>query len=286
MENKYIIGICGFGMVGRALQHGFAQTCDFRIYDINKTISENTFEETIRDSDFIFLCVPSPMDINTGKCDISILEETIEKSRKYMTPKKILIIKSTIPPGTTDMLKKKYPHLRIVFNPEFLTARTSKLDFINSSRIILGGDPDDLCKVDDLYRMRFKHTPIYWTDTTTAEMVKYAANCFFSVKVSLMNEYYQICQKLGIDYDEMIKMFLADGRIGNSHTDVPGHDDDFGFGGLCFAKDLNALIYKAEELGIDPKVMKAAWKKNLEVRKNRDWEHIEGAVSNRVENPP
>ena len=278
---KKTIGIIGFGMVGRAIQHGFAQTTNFRIYDTNPTVSENTFEETIRDSDFIFICVPTPSDYETGKCDTSIVEETIEKSREYMTPKKILIIKSTIPPGTTRSIQNKIPHLRIVFNPEFLTARTSRLDFINTSRIILGGDNEDLCEVNKLYRLRFKHTPIFWTDSTTAEMVKYACNCFFATKLSLLNEYYQICEKLGINYDNMIKMFLADGRIGNSHTDMPGHDGDFGFGGLCFPKDIQALIYKAKELGVNPMVLESAWKKNLEVRKNKDWEKIDGAINRR-----
>ena len=282
-ENKKpVIGIIGFGMVGRAVQHGFAQLCDFRIYDIDPTSSENTFEETIRESDFIFICVPTPANYETGECDTSILEETIEKSRKYMTPKKIIIIKSTIPPGTTKNIQEKVPHLRIVFNPEFLTARTSKLDFINTSRIVIGGNPDDLCEVEGLYRLKFKHTQIYWTDTTTAEMVKYAANCFFSTKVSLFNEYFEICRKLNVDFDEMMKMLIADGRIGNSHTDVPGHDGEFGFGGLCFPKDIQALIYTAKKLGVDPKVLEAAWKKNLEVRKKRDWEKIVGAVSNKA----
>ena len=78
--------------------------------------------------------------------------------------------------------------------------------------------------------------------------------------------------------------FILDGRIGNSHIDVPGHDGDYGFGGKCFPKDINAIIHKAEELGIDPTVMKAAWKKNLEVRKKLDWYDIEGAVSKEKEN--
>jgi UDPglucose 6-dehydrogenase len=273
------IGIIGFGMVGRAIQHGFAQICDFRIYDIDPIISENTFEETIRESDYIFICVPTPMKKDTGEGDISIVRYTIEKARAYLTPKKILVIKSTIPIGTTKKIQKELPHLRIVFNPEFLTARTSRLDFINTSRIILGGNKNDIDEIESLYRLRFKHTPIYKTDPTTAEMVKYAANCFFSVKVSLFNEYYQICDKLGIDFDEMIKMLAADGRIGNSHLNVPGHDGDFGFGGLCFPKDINALIFKAKELGIDPKLLEAAWKKNLEVRKKKDWHHIKGAIS-------
>jgi len=239
--NKPTIGIIGFGMVGRAIQYGFAQTADFRIYDIDPTISENTFKETIEESDFIFICVPTPADYKTGECDTSILEETIEKSREYMTPKKIIIIKSTIPPGTTKNIKERIPHLRIVFNPEFLTARTSRLDFINTSRIVLGGEAEDLCEIEGLYRLKFKNTPIYWTDSTTAEMVKYAANCFFASKVSLFNEYFGICRKLDIDFDEMMKMLMADGRIGNSHIDVPGHDGEFGFGGLCLVKGTNIL---------------------------------------------
>jgi UDPglucose 6-dehydrogenase len=97
-------------------------------------------------------------------------------------------------------------------------------------------------------------------------MVKYACNCFFSVKVALNNEFYDICNALGINYDRVKRMMLGDGRIGNSHMDVPGHDKKRGFGGSCFPKDLNGLICKSEELGINPIMMKAAWEKNLEVR--------------------
>ena len=274
------IGIIGFGMVGRAVQHGFAQITDFRIYDIDKRISENTLEEVYKESDYIFICVPTPMKRGTGEADISIVEYYVYKGLQLIDyPNTILIMKSTVPPGTTRMLQEKYKGVRLIFNPEFLTARTSRLDFINTSRIILGGSYEDTESVEELYRMRFPHTPIYKTDSTTAEMVKYAANCFFAVKVSLMNEYYQICEKLGVDYKEMKEMMMADGRIGNSHLDVPGHDGDFGFGNLCFPKDINALIFKAKEMGVDPKILEAAWKKNLEVRKNRDWEKIKGAVS-------
>ena len=110
-------------------------------------------------------------------------------------------------------------------------------------------------------------------------MVKYFANCFFSVKVSFVNEMYQICEKLGLSYNDIMGMVMADGRIGNSHWSVPGHDGSLGFGGKCFPKDLTALIHKAQELGVDPKVMRAAWRKNLEVRGDKDWLQIPGASS-------
>jgi len=275
-----IIGIIGFGMVGRAIHHGFAQICDFKIYDKDKKLSENTLKETLVNSDFIFICVPTPMKKENGEIDLKSLDSTLSYANKYIPREdKILIIKSTIVPGTTDSYIKKYPNLNIIFNPEFLTARTSKLDFINSSRVILGGDPKLTSRVADLYGKRFTHTPIYLTDARTAELVKYTANCFFATKVSFFNEIFDICRKLDIRYEDVRDMTLADGRIGNSHTDVPGHDGLRGFGGLCFPKDLNSMIYKAEELGVDPKVMKAVWEKNIEVREKKDWEKIEGAVS-------
>ena len=94
-----------------------------------------------------------------------------------------------------------------------------------------------------------------------------------------MNEMKQISDSLECNWEEAVEGFITDGRIGNSHIDVPGHDGDKGFGGKCFPKDLNAMIFKSEELGVDPKVMKAAWLKNMEVRNNLDWFDIPGAIT-------
>ena len=279
--DKIVIGVCGFGMVGRAIHHGFAQVADFRIYDIDNRVSENTFEEVIRDSNYVFICIPTPMKLSTGECDISILDTTMEKCNQYLgsNPEVVIIIKSTIPPGTTSRYIDMYPNMRIVFNPEFLTARTANLDYINSSRIIVAGKKEDVDSVEKLYRMRFPATPIFKTDTKTAELAKYTANTFFATKLSFFNEIYQICEKLDIDYNKLMEMVIADGRIGNSHYSIPGQDGDYGFGGLCFSKDLNALIYKEKELGIKSTVLNAVWEKNLEVRKVYDWLKIKGAVS-------
>lgn len=277
---KPTIGIIGFGVVGKAIQHGFSEVADFRIYDKNPLISENSLKDTVTDSDFIFICVPTPMDRETGKCDTSIVEEVIYSCIPYARfKKKIIIIKSTIPPGTTKKLIQELRELRIVFNPEFLTERLAKLDFINTSRIILGGKLMDVELVEELYRLRFPHTPIYKTTPTTAEMVKYTCNTFFCTKLSFFNEIYDICKETGVDYDEMIEMVLLDGRIGNSHYSIPGHDGNRGFGGLCFPKDINALIAKAKGLDIDPIVMEAVWEKNLRIRENKDWEKRKGAIS-------
>ena len=94
-----------------------------------------------------------------------------------------------------------------------------------------------------------------------------------------MNEMKQICDAIDGNWDEAMDGFISDGRIGNSHIDVPGHDGSLGFGGKCFPKDINAMISKSLELGINPTVMIAAWQKNLEVREDLDWLRIKGAVS-------
>jgi len=286
-----VIGIIGYGMVGRAVHHGFAQQADFRIYDVKDSICENTFKDTIKDSDFIFVAVPTPMKSSNEEFDSSIMDETIDKINKLAKgTDKIVIIKSTILPGTIDRYNQKYPETTIVFSPEFLTARSAKLDFINPSRIIFGlkHTKDEKMKevinrIYNLYSPRFPGQQIHFTDARTAEMVKYISNCFLSTKVVFFNEMKQICDKLGLKYDRVIKYVLMDGRIGNSHWEVPGHDGDYGIGGLCFPKDLNALKQLAKDLDVEPTILEAVWKKNLEVRKNRDWEEIEGAVSDENE---
>jgi UDP-glucose 6-dehydrogenase len=243
MIGKPEIGLVGFGFVGRALHHGFAQTAIFRIFDANPIVSENTFEETIRNSEFIFICVPTPLSLETGKCDTSIIDKVLNDSVPFASNSdKIIIIKSTVIPGTTDYFIKKYPTLNIICNPEFLTERSYKLDFINASRVILGGSIEFTERVGTLYALRFPMTPICLTDPISAETVKYLSNCMLATKVALCNEFYDICEKLGIDYNDTMNMILMDGRIGKSHIDVPGHDGDRGFGGKCLIAGTKVLV--------------------------------------------
>ena len=264
---KLKIGVIGLGYVGSAILHGFGLVADIRVYDINPILSQNALKEVCEESEFIFICVPTPMIEKTGEADISIVENTISKCNEYITNvDAIIIIKSTIPPGTTDMLQKKYSSLNIIHNPEFLTARNSKLDFINSSRIILGGKMELTKKVEELYRRRFIATPILHMNAVTAEIIKYTCNCFFTVKLSFLNEIYQICEKLGVNYNEMMKGVLLDQRIGNSHYEIPGHDKLKGWGGPCFSKDLPAFICLAKKLGVNPIMMQGTLDKNKEVR--------------------
>jgi len=280
--NNLKVGIIGNGFVGSAILHGFIlHVEDILIYDKNPKRSTHNLEEVVANCQIIFVCVPTPM-FESGECDLSIVENLIQEIAKCekRVNNQVIVVKSTIVPGTIESLSEKYKEMKFVFNPEFLTERKSRLDFINTSRIVLGSDSESAVRiVENLYRTRFPYTKIIKTDFGTAQLIKYMANCFFATKVSFMNEMHQICKAVDGDWDKALEGFITDGRIGNSHVDVPGHDGDFGFGGKCFPKDLNAMIKKAEQLGVSPVVMKGAWEKNKEVRKDLDWFDIPGAVS-------
>lgn len=276
------IGIIGNGFVGSAIIHGFVlHVEDILIHDSDEKKTTHTLKEISEFCDVIFICVPTPM-LRNGKCDLSIVEKVVDNlcSHKNRNKNTAVVIKSTVVPGTVELLTEKFPDVNFVFNPEFLTERRSRLDFINTSRVVLGSKSSPaMQKVEELYRLRFPYVKIIKTDLGTAQLIKYMANCFFATKVAFMNEMKQICDVIEGDWDKAVEGFITDGRIGNSHIDVPGHDGSLGFGGKCFPKDINAMIVKCEELGIDPKVMKAAWAKNLEVRDDLDWLRIEGATN-------
>tara|TARA_Y100001963_G_C6697456_1_gene407670 strand:- start:119 stop:949 length:831 start_codon:yes stop_codon:yes gene_type:complete len=275
-----MIGVIGNGFVGSAVASGFGLHTEVRVYDVDPLRSSHTLEETL-EADFIFVGVPTPMNVADGnKIDLSIVRGAFQDIATHCkNPESIVLLKSTAIPGTTAQLQEEFPQLKIVFNPEFLTERTARLDFINSSRIVLGGSPEDCAKCEELYRLRFPHTPIVSTDPMSAEFIKYMCNCFFATKLSYMNEAKQAADTLDLDWENVMRGFLLDGRIGNSHVDVPGHDGYPGFGGKCFPKDLNAFINYFQDIGVNPTMLKAAWEKNLEVRHEKDWEKIKGATS-------
>jgi UDPglucose 6-dehydrogenase len=161
-----------------------------------------------------------------------------------------------------------------------LTEANSFDDFKNQTRIIIGGPRPATGKVKQMFRRAFPQIPIIKTGSNTAEMVKYFTNCFLATKVIFANEMHAICQAKDIDYDKVTEYALYDSRIGSSHLSVPGPDGDFGFGGHCFPKDLNAMIYLARILNIDSLLLDTVDKKNNQLRSDRDWENMLGrAVS-------
>ena len=286
MKLEQKIGVVGNGFVGGAVKFGFSPNvgCDaeVRVYDKNPNKSTDTLEETVNESDFIFLSVPTPAN-EDGSINIKILEGALEDiSQIHNGRDNAVLIRSTVIPGTTWALQTKYPQLNILFNPEFLTERSANFDFINQSRFVVGNSGKQIgwAKSEEfveLIKNRFGDcVAVMETNYETAELIKYMSNCFFATKVSFMNEMYQIAEKIDANWDEAVSGFVADGRIGHSHMNVPGHDGKLGFGGSCFPKDIQAMIDFAEMFGINPSVLKGAWEKNLEVRPEQDWKELKG----------
>jgi len=275
------IGIVGNGFVGSSVAFGFSpQTgCDasIKIYDKDESKSTHSLSEVLNKSDYVFVSVPTPSN-SDGSISLNIIYDIFDEI-DFLNNRtdNVILLRSTVVPGTTRKLKKRHPKLNIVFNPEFLTERSAKFDFINQSRFILGGNKRNTDKVAVLFRKRFGESiPIIQTNYETAEMIKYMNNCFFATKVSFLNEMYQIADECGVDWDTAIEGFVRDGRIGHTHLSVPGPDGKFGFGGSCFPKDVRAMISFAKQLDVEPDVLNGVWETNLKVRPEKDWEELRG----------
>lgn len=277
-----MIGIIGQGFVGNAVYEKFKSFYEVLTYDLDKNKCNSTLENLVFKSEFIFLCLPTPMSKN-GSCNISIISkslDSIDLITDNLETKRTIIIKSTIPPSTTENLNKKYDSLNIIFNPEFLTERNAVKDFENQTRIILGGPRPVTTEVKTIFSKVFPKAHIIKTDSSYAEMIKYVTNTFLATKISFANEIYELCNKMNIDYDKVVEYATLDHRLGKSHWGVPGHDGDLGFGGHCFPKDLAALLYLSYQYNTVNGVLKATQETNNKVRSDRDWERMKGrAVS-------
>ena len=279
------IGIVGLGYVGTAIKSGFEKHYELETYDkYDESKSTCDLADLVEKCKVIFVCVPTPMN-KDGSCHTDIVEGVIKDIDKWcyaywgnydldkntIDNKPIVVIKSTVPPGTTDRLHRKYKSVDVIFNPEFLTEANFLEDFKNQTRIILGGTRKGTNILRQVYSKVFPHATIVKTGSKTAEMVKYFINSFLGTKVSFANEMKQICDKIDIDYDKVVEYATYDGRLGKSHWAVPGPDGDYGFGGHCLPKDISAIV---NEFGSD--LLKSVIDVNDKVRKNRDWEDMKG----------
>jgi UDPglucose 6-dehydrogenase len=246
------IGVVGVGMVGGAMQRYLEkkQGLELFLYDKGKGLGS---PEDINKAEIVFVCVPTPY-LKDGKgFDLSYVEETLS----WLNDGKVVVIKSTVLPGTTEMLQQKYPNFKLLMNPEFLTEETADQDMSYPDRQIVGYTEKSFTVAGDVMQL-LPLAPFERTlPATEAEMVKYFGNTWFSVKVSFANQTYDLCQKLGIDYDRMVEAAAADKRIGRTHLNV-FHKGARGYGGKCLPKDTKALIQLANSKGVDLKLHKAA----------------------------
>ncbi|NIA20395.1 MAG: hypothetical protein GWP05_00140 [Anaerolineaceae bacterium] len=254
MENSGI-GIVGYGVVGRSLSELFGR--DAVGYDVGGTAADR---KRIGRCEITFVCVPTPVG-KDGACDTSIVEEVIG-----WIESPLIVIRSTVAPGTTERLGKKTGK-RILFQPEYLgeTAQHPLSDVTRRTFIILGGPPADCSAVADIYN-RYYHSEVqyHFTDSRTAEVAKYMENSFYALKVIFCNEFYDLAKALGCDYNELRELWLADPRISRDHTFV--YPDNRGFSGKCLPKDVSAIIRSSALGGYRAELMSCVMKINEKYR--------------------
>ncbi|MFC1756730.1 hypothetical protein ACFLZC_01035 [Patescibacteria group bacterium] len=257
------------GYVGKAV-------CDllvsnYQLIKIDPSLSKTSQTKAKKSkSDLAIICVPTPQK-KDGACDISIVEEVVKECNSPL-----ILIKSTIPPGTTKKLKKKYKE-RICFSPEYIGEGNYFVpywkDYPHPTKMkyhsfqIFGGDRKDTNQLINIFQPVMGPDCRYFqTDSTSAELVKYTENLWLGTKVTFCNEVYRIAKVLGVDYNDLREMFIADGRVGRMHTMVT--EGNFGFGGKCLPKDINALAKVSKKAGYIPEFVKAVLENNDRFRKD------------------
>lgn len=251
MEKKIMkIGIVGLGHVGMAMHNLFKNAV---IYDKFKNIGS---KEEINDCDAAFVCVPTPMKDN-GACDTTAVDEVLNWCEC-----KVIILRSTVRVGYTREMAKKL-HKNIVFQPEYYGETTAHpfANLADRNWLSFGGSPEAIDFAIDVYKTVINsNVRIYQAPSDEVELAKYMENAFLATKVIFINEMYDICEKLGLNYNQVREIWSADPRIGTSHTFI--YKDNRGYGGSCLPKDLSELHTLEKENGLDDTLINAVIEKN------------------------
>jgi UDPglucose 6-dehydrogenase len=297
MNELYSIGLVGYGFVGKAVSMLMTNkkcisNIKTHVYDpAYKEHATPSLLERVLNSDFVFLCLPTPTNSETGELDTSLIEKYVDKHSKLCkNPNSVIVVKSTVAPGSCDAFQEKtlFP---VIHNPEFLTQRTHIKDFMSPLDIVIGST--DLC-----FEVNFKgeivkphkalaevYTEFYskiekngesnsipsiiFRTNTVAEMIKIIRNSFYATKISFMNEVYDLCNAFGENYEDLRSGLTSHGRHPwwcDMHTFVPGPDGKCGYGGACFPKDTKGLYSKAKELGVEMNILRASIEHNKQKR--------------------
>ncbi|KKU52156.1 MAG: UDP-glucose/GDP-mannose dehydrogenase dimerization [Parcubacteria group bacterium GW2011_GWA2_47_10b] len=275
-SQKMSVGIIGIGMVGRELaryfqeMRGYERGKDLYLYDIDP---KKSYSDDVMKGEVIFVCVPTPRS-HDGSCNTTAVESVVASFKEP----RIVVIKSTVPPGTTEELQKKHPQHKLLFNPEFLTESQAWHDMVRPDRQIVGFTALSKDAAGPVLSL-LPHAPFmspwgsgyqrHQLSATEAEIAKNYGNAFFSVKVIFANIIASSCEALGkkqgensiedpvVNYENVRMALAADYRIGASHLNVY-HDGYRGFGGYCLPKDLDSLITFLDSLGVDSSLLKSA----------------------------
>jgi UDPglucose 6-dehydrogenase len=203
-------------------------------------------------AEVVFLCVPTPMGVG-GLADLKAVESVVDECRTLFAEGCVIVNKSTVPVGTTVLTSELLgrPDISVVSNPEFLREGSAVHDFLNPDRIVVGCDDQDAAeRVAALYSRL--GAPTVLTDAASAEMVKYAANCFLAMKLSYVNAVAELCERLGANISDVTEGMGYDRRIGQSFLS-PGP----GWGGSCLPKDTHAMLQVADAADFEFRLLRA-----------------------------
>jgi len=258
------IGIIGLGFVGNAIRASYIDDPLVKLVEIDSNPEKQcngTYEDLI-DASAVFICVPSPQNEDLS-CNTLPLVSTLSKLKQF---KGVIISKVTAPPSTYEYLQTQYPNL--VHAPEFLTAANAISDYLDSKFAIIGGDVSAyLNEAHRIIKLGLPNLEIsHFCTIGEASLAKYTINCFLATKVIFMNEMAKLAETGGQNWGRIRHLISLDKRIGNSHTQVPGPDTFYGFGGACFPKDTSALLKYAETLNVSMNILDTAIKKNVILR--------------------
>jgi nucleotide sugar dehydrogenase len=266
-----IVGIIGLGFVGNAIyQSFFKKKIEMCVYDKYKNIGNL---ESCLNTSILFLALPTVYDSSLGSYNKQPIYETCAYLNEYKY-RGTIIIKSTIEPNSIEELSLKFPELNFVHNPEFLKANTAVEDFHNQTHIVLG--KSSTCSTNNynhlihFYKEYYPTAKISECSSLESEMMKIFVNSFYSVKIQFFTEMYLTCQKVGGDFKTVRNMMLANEQIHPSFTNVPGHDGQISYGGLCFPKDTNALNQYLIRNDIPNGLLDACIKERNKMRNDND----------------
>lgn len=255
------IGIIGFGYVGQGMARFF---CDhFSTIHLDPAVSNSATREEINACKLAVVCVPTPM-AEDGAVDTSIVEQVMEWCQ---TP--LILIKSTIPPGTTERLALAHNSL-VAFSPEYMgeggyyvpPGYPHPTDPKQTSFHILGGDREATEAIMPfIQRAGGPHAKYLQTDAATAELCKYMENAWIGTKVTFVNEFYDLANHFHVDFNELRELWLCDERVGRSHSMV--YPDRRGFDGKCIPKDMAGIIHASKGKA---QLLEAVWAVNERIR--------------------
>jgi nucleotide sugar dehydrogenase len=261
---KTQIAVIGLGFVGGAVFETLKDLGDkIDLVGIDPAKGFNTKFRDIKDFDGVFVCVPSPSK-EDGACDTSILESVLNDLYRAEF-EGVVISKVTATPDAYQKFQEKYSNL--VHAPEFLTAANALEDYKQGKFAIVGGNEKYRIKAEELIRLSQRQL-IYVAHCSIVEasLTKYGINSFLATKVIFMNELAALTAKSGGNWPTVAGLLKLDNRLASSHMQVPGPDGAFGFGGMCFPKDTDALLRYAESVQQELSVLSSAVEKNKNIR--------------------